>query len=25
MKEWYEDTWSGLIPCYEIHFVVARR
>jgi SAM-dependent methyltransferase len=25
MKEWYEDTWSGLIPCYEVHFVVARR
>lgn len=25
MKEWYEDSWSGLIPCYEVHFVVARR
>lgn len=25
MKEWYEDSWSGCIPCYEIHFVIRHR
>lgn len=25
MKEWYEDSWSSMIPCYEVHFVVVRR
>ncbi|MCU0956016.1 MAG: methyltransferase domain-containing protein [Hydrogenophaga sp.] len=25
MKEWYEDSWSSSIPCYEVHFVVRKR
>jgi SAM-dependent methyltransferase len=25
MKEWYEDSWSSSLPCYEIHFVVVKR
>jgi len=25
MKEWYEDSWSSQIPCYEVHFVLARQ
>lgn len=25
MKEWYEDSWSTSIPCYEVHFVIRAR
>ena len=24
LKEWYEDSWSTSIPCYELHFVVLK-
>lgn len=24
MKEWYEDSWSGSFPCYEIEFVLVK-
>lgn len=25
MKEWYEDSWSRSIPCYEIRFIMIKQ
>ena len=24
MKEWYEDSWSSSIPCYEVQFILIK-
>lgn len=25
MKEWYEDSWSRIFPCYEIRFIITKK